>query len=268
MKMKNTSVLITGGAGGLGSALCSTLARESVGRIIIWDHDSKAVQIMQKKYQNSSFEFIIQTVDVADPRQIKAAFSQLGLAGITIDLLINNAAMAHSSFFSKLHEQDILNCLATNAAGPMLISSILLPKMMRKGKGHIVNICSAGALIPLPGMSVYASSKAALAAWSEALHRELAIDASPVKVTTVYLGHLSTPMFSHVKGAAWMLRLDPQKVSRSIIAAVNKDRCVVYMPLMIRFAHMAKVVLPKSWFDVFFRMLMLNSFMKTREKAR
>jgi short-subunit dehydrogenase len=116
-----------------------------------------------------------------------------------IDVLINNAGVDNSGPVASMDLELGNRLLALNLQTPIALIRALLPAMLARGRGSIVNVASIAALAAPPRLATYAASKAGLAAFSESIHIELR--ARGVHVLTVYPGPVATPMAELVYGA-------------------------------------------------------------------
>jgi short-subunit dehydrogenase len=130
----------------------------------------------------------------------------------------------------------------------MLLTRELLPAMLERASGHIVNISSAAALVSNPGMSAYCASKWAVTGWSDSLRIELEQSKSGVRVTTVMPYYTNTGMFAGVRSRVIPI-LEPAYVAREILSAIREDRVVVHLPKWFRLVRLLQGLLPTRWFD-------------------
>lgn len=248
-KIRDSNILITGGASGLGKSLGRLALAKGASRLIIWDvnRDSVKQTIETLRYKHPAVSGHV--VDLGNPLPIRHQAEQVLEKYQSIDILVNNAATIYKGYFADQDQNDVSRTLRINVEGSMHCVRRFLPSMLSRGKGHIVNIASASAIVPLPGMAVYAASKSALSAWGDCLRMELKGCCPGIRVTNVFPGHLSTDMFAGHESCVYIPTLDPDKVSRIIISAVEKNRRSVSMPLLVRLAPVLKAILPGPLFD-------------------
>lgn len=244
------SVLITGGAMGLGKLVAKACIKEGASRIVIWDINEQAMAETAAELKSDSAEVHTFKVDVSDVSQIndngKKVLAEIG----TIDILFNNAGIvAGNKWFHEHGESDIQKTIDINVSALMHVTRIFLPAMLNQGGGHIVNLASAAGLTPNPRMSVYASSKWAVVGWSESLRLEMDMQQSGVHVTTVCPGYISTGMFDGVKNPLLTPILKPADVVRNMISAVKGNRILLRMPFMVKALPLLRGILPVRAFD-------------------
>jgi 3-oxoacyl-[acyl-carrier protein] reductase len=176
--MRNKNILITGASRGLGRQIVEHYRTEN--NIIGLSRSGEGV--ISERVANI-------VCDLADIKNLSSNLDRIFKDHPSIDILINNAAVLKSTPLLLMKDDDVLSMVQTNLIGPMLLTKKLLRSMVRKRKGHIINIISMSHKLCKPGDSVYASTKAALEVFGKIVNVEahpaginvnnLAISASP-----------------------------------------------------------------------------------------
>lgn len=167
-----------------------------------------------------------------------------------IDVLINNAGIQYVEAGVGVSDQRAAQIIELNVLAPMRLASCVLPAMLARGSGAIVNIASMAAITWTPGMAHYNASKSALAAWSETLRVELRREG--VHVLTVYPGPVSSPMEQAAReklsgGVADRLPTGtPEGLARLIDRAVRKKKARVLYPRVYGLARVFRGM--SQWF--------------------
>lgn len=248
MQFKDNSVLITGGASGIGKIMARLLLEHGA-KVIIWDIDeSKTTAVISEL---SALGVIVgYTVDISSKKQIKDTAIKVKQTFGGIDILINNAGIIIGDYFHQHNTSNILKTMDVNAIAPMVITSEFLQEMLAKNSGHICNIASSGGLISNPKMAVYAASKWALIGWSDSLRLEMKQLKKNIIVTTILPYYISTGMFEGVRSKIPIL--NPEITALKIIKAIEKNKKMVTIPGYIyRFTRFAQAILPFNMFDWF-----------------
>jgi all-trans-retinol dehydrogenase (NAD+) len=248
MQFKDNSVLITGGASGIGKIMARLLLEHGA-KVIIWDIDeSKTTAVISEL---SALGVIVgYTVDISSKKQIKDTAKKVKQTFGGIDILINNAGIIIGDYFHQHNTSNILKMMDVNAMAPMVITSEFLQEMLAKNSGHICNIASSGGLISNPKMAVYAASKWALIGWSDSLRLEMKQLKKNIIVTTILPYYISTGMFEGVRSKIPIL--NPETTALKIIKAIEKNKKMVTIPGYIyRFTRFAQAILPFNMFDWF-----------------
>ncbi|MES2354880.1 MAG: SDR family oxidoreductase [Pseudomonadota bacterium] len=184
------NVLVTGGASGLGAAICHVLA-EANANIIVGDIRKDAAAELADALRKNDIKAHAIGFDVGNPIEAGRAIEESIKAFGRLDGLVNNAGVDVTCSVQELSFQDWDKVLHTNLYGPFLLSKYVAPYMQRQGGGHIINITSTAAKRAWPNASAYHASKWGLLGLSHALHAELR--PQNIKVTAVVAGGMKTP---------------------------------------------------------------------------
>lgn len=185
MNLTTQVALVTGAAGGIGSALAQAL--ESAGCRVIRHQRASFSAGEEHEVSNGSLESAWVFGDLNDVEAVRRIAREAEALGVT--LLVNNAGVGE---FSEFEASDIQRVISTNVIAPLLLTQALLPSLKARPEAAIVNIGSGFGHIGFPGFSTYSASKFALRGFSEALRRELSD--TRVKVMDVSPGAIRTPM--------------------------------------------------------------------------
>ena len=246
---KNKTVLITGGASGIGLLMGKRVLEEKAAHLIIWDVNDKNINQAKKKLQKYRGQVDVHRVDIARPDEIQKAARQVAEQFSQVDFLINNAAIVAGKSFEEHSTEDINCTIAVNLTGAMHVTNAFLPAMIKNHSGHIVNIASAAGLMANPKMSVYAASKWGVIGWSESLRIELEQKQAGLRVTTVEPSYINTGMFAGVKPPLLTPLLEPEEISAAIIRAVQQNKILLRKPFMVKMIPLLKGILPSRMFD-------------------
>lgn len=247
-KIAGSTALITGGASGIGYLTGKLLLQEGAERLVIWDLQEEAMQRAVGELSGRGRRVDGFRVDVADLEQIQSALAEMRTRGIGVDLLVNNAGIVVGKQFVDHSHADIQRTMVVNALAPMHLARGLLPEMLGRGHGHIVNIASAAGMVSNPGMSAYCASKWAVIGWSDSLRIEMERAGSGVRVTTVAPYYIDTGMFAGVRSPLIPI-LKPEYVAREIVSAIRRDRIFLRLPRSLNLLPLVRGLLPARWFD-------------------
>ncbi len=194
--MNNKIVFITGASSGIGAA-CAKLFAGAGAKLILAARRKERLQELVKKLNLKSSEFYLLELDVRDRKAVESAISSLPSEWSAIDVLVNNAGLSRG--LDKLYEgdfQDWEEMIDTNIKGLLYMTRYVVPGMVSRGAGHVINIGSIAGHQTYPGGNVYCGTKAAVKSISEGLKQDLL--GSPVRVTSVDPGLVETE-FSEVR---------------------------------------------------------------------
>jgi short-subunit dehydrogenase len=232
-------VVVTGASSGIGEALAREFAQAGSQVTLV----ARRRELLDKLAAELGSRVRVVIADLADPEKATEWLAEAEKAFGPVDVLINNAGVQIVGPTIAGDPAEGERLLRLNVHTPLRLTRAVLPGMLARKQGTIVDIASLAALAPTPGMLYYNASKAALAAASESLRGELR--GSGVHVVTVYPGPVDTPMArtAYSKFVATMaLRLVPQGttdvLARMIRKAVEKRRDRIIYPRSYTLARM------------------------------
>ena len=215
----NKTVLITGASSGIGEACARKFASQGARVILNARSTDKLETLTQEIKENYGSECYIMPFDVCDRMAAKSALESLPDEWKSIDILINNAGLAvgvDKEHEGNLDEWDVV--IDTNIKALLSMTRMVVPEMVERGCGHIINIGSIAGDAAYPGGSVYCATKAAVKALSDGLRIDL-VD-TPLRVTNVKPGLVETN-FSVVRFRGDKERAD--NVYKGITALTGDD---------------------------------------------
>jgi all-trans-retinol dehydrogenase (NAD+) len=250
-KIKNTTVLITGGASGIGRLMGDMCLRDGARQLVIWDLNREKLDETTRELRALHYIVHPYVVDVSDLGQVIAAAGKVKSDAGEVDILVNNAGIiTGNSEFKDFTHAGVDRTMAVNASALMHVTLEFLPGMVKRGTGHIVNISSAAGLLSNPMMAVYCASKWAVSGWSESMRIELEKSRSGVRVTTVNPSYIDTGMFAGVKVNPLLPLLKPEVLAAKVVRAIKSNRLLVRAPFMVKLLPFTKGILPVRWFDL------------------
>ncbi len=251
MKFRNANVLITGGASGIGKIMGRMALEKGASCLIIWDINPNNIATTTAELGKIG-KVKGYIVDVSNNETVTESYSRMVNECGHVDILINCAGIVTSNkTFDQVTAEEIIRTMNINTVAPMLVARAILPDMIRRNRGHICTIASAGGMLSNPKMSVYAASKWGAIGWSDSVRIELKKMKSDVHVTTIAPYYINTGMFSGVKSKVFPI-LKPEYVSRQIINAIEKNKGFKGIPFGFHFIRFWQAILPTGVFDWLF----------------
>jgi NAD(P)-dependent dehydrogenase (short-subunit alcohol dehydrogenase family) len=227
---KGLRVLVTGASSGIGAALAERFAQ--AGAVVgISGRDENRLTGVLDRCREVAPDSQLHVCDLADKEQVDQlagwALQQFG----GIDVLVNNAGIPKRRNVRELDLGTVEEVMRVNYLAPVQLTLALLPQMLARGSGRIVNVSSVAATLSSPGESAYDASKAALSVFSESMAVDL-WDAG-VKVLIVYPGVVDTPLFS-VPGndplPDAIPKIEVSELVEGVFGALDRDALEVYVP--------------------------------------
>jgi serine 3-dehydrogenase len=195
--MKDKLVLVTGASSGIGAACAHKFGAEGAKLILNARRNDRLEDLASFLRKEFDTKCLLLPFDVRELKNVKAGLENLPKEWQDIDVLINNAGLSRG--LDKLPEGDIEDweeMIDTNVKGLLYVTRLVLPGMVKRGRGHIVNIASIAGIYSYPGGNVYGATKAAVRILSENLRVDLL--GTPIRVSTVSPGLVETE-FSQVR---------------------------------------------------------------------
>jgi NAD(P)-dependent dehydrogenase (short-subunit alcohol dehydrogenase family) len=183
MGLEGRTVLVTGGARGLGAAICRDLARAGA-NLVVADRNLAGAQSVAESLQGKARAV---RLDVTAEAEVASVLDRIG----RFDVLVNNAAVDHTLPIDELSIAQWDAVINVNLRGPFLMSKHAARIMKGQGSGHIINVASTASKRAWPNAAAYHASKWGLLGLSHALHAELRTHR--IKVSAVVAGGMRTP---------------------------------------------------------------------------
>jgi serine 3-dehydrogenase len=195
--MKDKLVLVTGASSGIGAACAHKFGAEGAKLILNARRNDRLEDLASFLRKEFDTKYLLLPFNVRELKNVKAGLENLPKEWQDIDVLINNAGLSRG--LDKLPEgniEDWEEMIDTNVKGLLYVTRLVLPGMVKRGRGHIVNIASIAGIYSYPGGNVYGATKAAVRILSENLRVDLL--GTPIRVSTVSPGLVETE-FSQVR---------------------------------------------------------------------
>lgn len=232
------TVLLTGASGGLGVYMARAFADRGA-RLVLLAYAGAGLEDLRKEVEQRGGSAITLALDLRDPAQRAQLLSEVARQFDTVDILINNAGIEFTCAYHDLSEGQIREVLAVNLEAPMLLARQLLPGMLKRQRGHIVNISSLAGKSGPAFQEPYAASKAGLIAFTASLRATYR--GTGVSASVIIPGFVEAGIYANLKkrtGCSAPVLLGaspPEKVARAVIRAIERDLPeIIVNPLPVR----------------------------------
>jgi len=241
MKIAGSHVLVTGGSQGIGTDIATEFARRGA-RVTVLGRDADRLRAVADRIGGGYLQ-----LDLADGSAVLDAVSRVEADGGPVDVLVNNAGVSITRTADGYDAGDTQRVMMVNAVAPMELSRQVLPGMLKRGRGQVVNISSLAGVTAVPHLAVYGASKAALHHYTAGVQRDLALQKAPVGMTLVTLGEVagtqmmedarSSPVIAAVSAKLARTHalpsIAPAQVARAIVRAVERNARYCNVPRRI-----------------------------------
>ncbi len=249
-ELTNKVVLITGASSGFGEDAARLFAKEGC-KVALAARRMDRLQDLSAKIQESGGEAMAIPVDIIDRADVdNMVRSTLDLYG-QIDILFNNAGIGRVGWFEEFSTgRDIETLISVNLTGLIQVTRAVLPHMLARRAGHIINMISVAGLIASPLLTTYSASKYGARAFTDSLRREVA--PLGIKVSGIYPGPAETEFGQHIGNSPAYrsvksildVRMSSEYVARRVIDVAKKPRRSLVIPWWFRIVTAFEAVFP------------------------
>lgn len=221
--IKNKTVLITGASSGIGEAFAYELAQQDANLIITARSEDKLKDLAHKISKKHNVKVNVFTGDLLKKETPEKLYNKIKEAGLTVDLLINNAGFGKWNNFLDESIEGYEEMIEININALVKLCYLVLPEMLQKGDCGIINVASTGALQPCPYVAAYCASKSFVLNFSEALYGEYS--KKGVTITALCPGNTTTGFQSIAKANTKGMTADTaERVAKEAITALLKKK--------------------------------------------
>ena len=247
-KIKDSVILITGAANGIGRELAQQASSVGCKELILLDIDNQGLQKLKQELVCECTTLTIDlSTDIEENKELVEIFETK-----EIDLLILNAGLGGLNPGDSFNEKINKKIFYVNVFGTTSLVSLYLPKALKRRKGHIVGVASLAGLRGMPQASSYSASKAAQISFLESIR----LDLRPyqIKVTTILPGFIKTRMTNH-QDFKMPFMVSVEKTASKILRSIEKNKKVSYFPFPMNFLSLLNRMFPAFIYDPLITML-------------
>lgn len=198
--LENKIALVTGGSRGIGKAIVTELAKAGADVTFFYHKSADKAFALQDDLHGQGLKTTAMQMDVCNRTQIATVIDEIAKKHGKIDILVNNSGIIKDGLLMGFSEDEIQAVFNTNIIGMMYVTQAVVPYMMRKRSGKIINISSVSGRAPGRGQSNYAASKGAVDAFTKAMAVELA--PRNIRVNAIAPGVIETDISKEVRDLA------------------------------------------------------------------
>lgn len=224
----NSTALVTGASSGIGRELARLFARDKYDLVLVARNQQKLDELAQELRGRHGVAVTVRAVDLSVPGAAMQIVDQLRRELISVDVLVNCAGTQVYGLFAGADTEQLLDMIQVNVNSLTHLTKLLLPGMLERGQGKILNVASTGSFCPGPLNAVYCATKAYVLSFSEAIAAEL--DGSGVTVTALCPGATNTEFVTRhglQDVRLFQNMMDAGRVAEIGYQALMEDRAVV-----------------------------------------
>jgi len=233
--------IVTGASSGIGEATALALSKAGA-KVAIGARRTDRLEKLKDTIEKNGGEAFMQKLDVTKKAECDSFVDAVVKKWGTVDILVNNAGLMPLSFFKNLKVSEWDQMIDVNIKGVLYCTGAVIPHLVAKKSGHIVNLSSVAGRIVFPAGSVYCATKHAIAAFSEGLRQEFSVRYG-IRVTSIEPGVVATELNDtitdeslkgFVEAAAKMVALQAQDIANAIVFAVDSPQHMNVNEILIR----------------------------------
>ncbi len=229
MDLSSCGAILTGASRGIGVSIAEALAARGA-RLVLAARSEGALEEVRDKLVRNGAKVTVVPTDVADVQDLERLVTRARAELGSIDVVVNNAAIELTEYYEELAIADIERTLRVNLFAPMALTRMVLPDMVARNRGHIVNIASLAGLGATPFSEPYGASKHGLVGFTRCLRASLQSQGSHVSASVVCPGFVSDAgMYADmsqtvgVTAPAMMGTCTPESVASATVRAIERD---------------------------------------------
>jgi short-subunit dehydrogenase len=243
------TAVVTGASRGIGAAIARELARCGVRVVLVARSGPELDRVVASVASVGGVAAAVRA-DLSRPAELRRAADEIAqLAGVP-DLLVNNAGAGRWRYTEETSADEAQAMLAVPFLAAFQLTGALLPGMLARGSGHVVNMTSALAFLPIAGATGYSSARWAMRGFTESLRLDL--HDTGVGVTLLIPGAVDSPYFEHNPGSAerlpWVSRLlptiRPEDVAHALVRGLARGEAEIQVPRGLAMFRAARSAMP------------------------
>ena len=244
MQIRGSVAVVTGASSGIGRATALALAREGA-QVVLAARRKNLLEDLEAEIERSGGRALAVPCDVTDLGDIRRLAAVVEEALGRCDILVNNAGIPAGQRFEELDWEKIQRVVDTNLMSVLFAAKTFLPGMLRRHRGHVVNVASLAGRHAVPGSGVYSATKHAVIAFSESTNHETA--SRGVLMTAINPGFVDTEGFPQ-RDLPGKIVMPVEKVANAIVRVIRKGQApVVSVPRWSGSLEIARMLAPRPY---------------------
>ncbi|MFK4413819.1 MULTISPECIES: SDR family NAD(P)-dependent oxidoreductase [Bacillus] len=233
-RLQNKVIVITGASSGIGEQVAMQVAEQGATPVLMARTEEKLKALAEKIKETYNTPCYYYVLDVSEEMEVQSVFSKVLQEVGRIDILVNNAGFGIFKTFEDASMDEVKDMFQVNVFGLVACMKAVLPYMVKRNEGHIINIASLAGKIATPKSSAYAATKHAVLGFTNSLRMELS--STNIFVTAINPGPIDTNFFeiadqsgTYVKNMGRYM-LKPTYVAEQIVKSMQTKKREVNLP--------------------------------------
>jgi len=227
MELRGRNALLTGAAGGLGGYIATALAAEGV-NLVLSDLPGSDLEGRRDELRSRGVRVALVTADLTDTPAISSLATDAEAAIGPLDILVNNAGVEFARSFGEATREELETITSVNLLALMELTRVVLPGMLSRGRGHVVNVASLAGKLPAPYLATYCATKHGVVGFTHSLRSEYGSE--PVGFSAICPGFISrVGMYGRIEGLLpdappELSTSPPEHVGEAVVRAIRDNR--------------------------------------------
>jgi short-subunit dehydrogenase len=251
-KLAGSAAIVTGASRGIGVLIAEALVRRGV-RLALVARSAEELGGVSRRLEGAGAEVLAIPADVTDPGARARIVDETVRAFGAVDLLVNNAGVVLPSAYERLSAEELDHHIAVNLTAPLDLTRRVLPLMLERGRGHVVNVASLGGLIGAGWCEPYSATKHGLVGFTRSLRVSCKASGVQVSASVVCPGFVDgvgmyvDSVRGHGRPAPiWLGTSSAEAVAAAVVRAIERDRPeVIVSPGPVRLLLMLGAISPR-----------------------
>ncbi|MEM9538291.1 MAG: SDR family NAD(P)-dependent oxidoreductase [Cyanobacteria bacterium P01_E01_bin.42] len=238
------TALVTGASRGIGKAIALEFARQGIGRLLLVARNRDRLNTVAAEIQEIApeVEAIVIPVNLTDTSEVSIAMAKAWRDFGPIQVLVNNAGVAHQTSFLSSQPHQAEKELHVNLLGMYTVTRLIARRMAAKREGTIVNVSSLMGKIAAPTFATYSATKFAIVGFTQALRSELA--PKNVRVVSLLPSLTNTDMVRNTEFFKWVAPTTPERVAEALVAGLNRGENEIFVDWQSKLSAIASGTVP------------------------
>lgn len=250
--LRDRTAVVTGASRGLGVYIARALAAEGM-NLILAARSAEGLDAVADELRAKGCNVLCIPTDLSDRASVHALAERAEAESDGVDVLVNNAGVEYAMPFEQIPVDQLDEAVEVNLRAPMVLARLLLPRMIARGRGHIVNISAANGLFGTPYSEALCATKHGMVGFTRGLRATVESEGHPVGCSVICLGFVTESGMYHnlskefsIKAPRTLGTSRPEKVASAVVRAIRRNLPEVFVnPIPLRPVAVLAALFPR-----------------------